>query len=94
MDMAARPARAQILRSGLRFRRAGRGPEAWARISRKMEFLEIWEILPFGVDIAEQISGNFTIFMKLRDRYGYDGPPSPSPDSEVWAQILMRGARS
>ena len=77
MDMAARPARAQILRSGLRFRRAGRDPEARARISGKYEFLEISEILQFGVDIAEPISRNFMIFIKQRGRYGYGGPPGP-----------------
>ena len=92
--MAARPARAQILRSGLRFRRAGRDPEAGARISRKMEFLEISEILPFGVDIADSIFRNSMIFVKQRGRYGYGGRPGRSSDSEVWAQILTRGARS
>ena len=69
-------------------------PEARARISGKVEFLEISEILQFGVDIAEPISKNSMIFIKQRGRYGYGGPPGPSPDSEVWAQILTRGARS
>ena len=64
MDMAARPARAQILRSGLRFCRVGSDPEARARIFGKVEFLEIWEILQFGVDIAESIFRNFMIFVK------------------------------
>ena len=86
MDMAARPARAQILRSGLRFRRAGRYPEARARISRKMEFLEISEILSFGVDVADSIFRNSMIFVKHMGRYGYGGPPDESPDPEVWAQ--------
>ena len=94
MDMADRPARAQILRSGLRFRRAGRDPEAGARISRKNEFLEISEILPFGVDIADPIFRNSLISVKHMGRYGYGGPPGPSPDPEVWAPILTRVARS
>ena len=59
-----------------------------------MEFLEISEILPFGVDIADPIFTNSMIFVKHMGRYGYGGPPGPSPDSEVWAQILARGARS
>ena len=92
--MAARPARAQILRSGLRFRRAGPDPGARARISGKVEFLEIPEILPFRVDIAERIFRNSVISVKHMGRYGYDGPPGPSPDPEVWAQILTRGARA
>ena len=94
MDMAARPARAQMLRSGLRFRRAGRDPEARARISRKMEFLEISEILRFGVDIADSIFRNSMIFVKLRGRCGYGGRPGRGSDSEVWAQDLTRGLRS
>ena len=94
MDMATRPARAQILRSGLRFWRVGRDPEARARISGKVEFIEIPEILPFGVDIADPISRNSEIPVKHMGRYGYGGPPGPSPDPEVWAQILTRGARS
>ena len=61
---------------------------------QKMEFLEIWEILPFGVDIADSIFRNSMIFVKHMGRYGYGGPPGPSPDSEVWAQIPTRGARS
>ena len=92
--MAARPARAQILRSGLTFRRAGPDPEARARIPGNVEFLEISEILPFGVDIADPIFRNSVISVKHMGRYGYGGPPGPSPDSEVWAQILTRGARS
>ena len=92
--MAARPARDQILRSGLRFRRAGPDPEARAQISGKVEFLEISEIVPFGVDIADPIFRNSVISVKHMGRYGYGGPPGPSPDPEVWAQILTRGARS
>ena len=72
----------------------GPDPEARARISGKVEFLEISEILPFGVDIADPIFTNSMIFVKHMGRYGYGGPPGPSPDSEVWAQILTRGARS
>ena len=52
------------------------------------------EILPFGVDIADPIFRNSVISVKHMGRYGYGGPPGPSPDSEVWAQILTRGARS
>ena len=66
----------------------GRDPEARARISGKVEFLEISEILPFGVDIADPIFRNSVISVKHMGRYGYGGPPGPSPDPEVWAQIL------
>ena len=38
-----------------------RGSEARAGISGKLEFLEIWEILQFGVDIAEPIATDFLI---------------------------------
>ena len=57
--------------------RVGPDPEARARISGKVEFLEISEILQFGVDIAEPIFRNFMIFVKQRGRYGYGGPPGP-----------------
>ena len=56
--------------------------------------MEISEILPFGVDIADPIFRNSVIFVKHMGRYGYGGPPGPSADHEVWAQILTRGARS
>ena len=72
----------------------GSDPEAWARIPGKVEFLEISEIRQFGVGIADSIFRNSMIFVKLRGRYGYGGRPGASPDSEVWAQILTRGARS
>ena len=94
MDMAAGPAGARILRSGLRIRRVGSDPEAWARIPGKVEFLEISEILQFGVEIADSIFRNSMIFVKHMGRYGYGGPPGPSPESDVWARILTRGARS
>ena len=68
----------------------GPDPEARARVSGKVEFLEIWEILPFRVDIAEPISKNSMIPIKQMGRYGYGGPSGPSPDSEVWAQILTQ----
>ena len=55
----------------------GPDPEARARISGKVEFLEISEILQFGVDIAEPIFRNSMIFVKQRGRYGYGGPPGP-----------------
>ena len=56
--------------------------------------MEISEILPFGVDIADPIFSNSVIFVKHMGRYGYGGPPGPSPDSEVRAQIPTRGAIS
>ena len=52
--------------------------------------MEISEILPFGVDIADPIFRNSVIFVKHMGRYGYGGPPGSSPDPEVWAQILTR----
>ena len=55
----------------------GPDPEARARISGKVEFLEISKILQFGVDIAEPIFRNSMIFVKQRGRYGYGGPPGP-----------------
>ena len=55
----------------------GPDPEARARISGKVEFLEISGILQFGVDIAEPIFRNSMIFVKHRGRYGYGGPPGP-----------------
>ena len=70
-----------------------RGSEARHRIPGKVEFLEISGILQFRVDIAEPIFRNSMIFMKQRGRYGYGGSPGLSPDSEVWAQVLTRGAR-
>ena len=92
--MATRPARAQILTAGLRFWRVGQDPEARSRIPGKVEFMEIPGIHTFGVDIADPIFRNFVISVKHMGRYGYGGPPGPSPDSEVWAQILTRGVRS
>ena len=65
----------------------GPDPGARARISGKVEFLEISEILPFGVDIADPFFRNPMIFVKHMGRYGYGGPPGPSPDAGVWAQI-------
>ena len=62
-----------------------------------MEFLEISEILPFGVDIADPIFRNSVIFVKHMGRYGYGGPPGPSPDrglgsdSDAWGEILRLG---
>ena len=94
MDMAARPARAQILGSGLRFWRVGPDPEARARIPGKVEFLEISEILQFGVEIADSIFRHPMISVKQRGRYGYGGRPGRSSDSEVWAQALTRGDRT
>ena len=67
---------------------------ARARTSGKVEFLEISEALPFGVDIAEPIFRNSVIFVKQRGRYGYGGRPGRSSDSEVWAQNLTCGLRS
>ena len=39
-------------------------PGKLAEISGKVEFLEIWEIVPFGVDIADPIGKDFMIFTK------------------------------
>ena len=79
---------------GLRIWRVGSDPGAWPRIPGKEEFEEISEILRFGVGIADSISRNSVIFVKLRGRYGYGGRPGRGSDSEVWAQDLTRGLRS
>ena len=55
-----------------------------------MEFLEISEILPFGVDIADPIFRNSVIFVKHMGRYGYGGPPGPSRSGPDWDQIWTR----
>ena len=47
-----------------------------------MEFLEISEILPFGVDIADPIFTNSMIFVKHMGRYGYGGPPRGGTKSD------------
>ena len=70
----------------------GPDPEARARISGKVEFLEISEILQFGVDIAEPIFRNSMIFVKHMGRYGYGGPPGPwtrsGPDlDQIWTSF-------
>ena len=59
-----------------------------------MEFLEISEILQFGVEILDSIFRNSMVFVKHRGRDGYGGRAGRGSDSEVWAQNLTRGVRT
>ena len=57
-----------------------------------MEFLEISEILPFGVDITDSIFRNSMIFVKHMGRYGYGGRAGPQTNQRKYIPRMRNPA--